>query len=42
VIAREVGLVLAAALFLPRLPLGRWARYSDEQLKLKVGKAGGK
>lgn len=31
-IAREVGLVLAAALFLTRLPLGRWARYSDEQL----------
>lgn len=31
-IARELGLVLAAAMFLTRLPLGRWTRYSDEQL----------
>lgn len=31
-IAREARLVVAAAMFLTRLPLGRWTHYSDEQL----------
>lgn len=31
-IAREAGLVLAATVFLTRLPLERWARHSDEHL----------